>query len=266
MWDYSPYSLNVCFQKKKSMNAVRTQVRQISIAETEPLSIQFLYDQQQFHDPKGHAAALGICSASWPLFGMLWPSSIQLATQIALRPVSSTERILELGCGLGLASLVAHRRGAQITASDRHPMAARFLDANQARNGLTGLRYRHAQWGAEVCSVLLGQMGVEEVSHTYDLVIASDLLYERDTPPLLAQLMDQVAKPSAEIWVVDPNRGHHNAFSRAVSAYGFKLIKNKCLRHRTLYDEQGEVMPYKGRLLVYQRHADSLLADLQQPS
>lgn len=242
------------------MKAIRTQVRQISIAETEPLSIQFLYDQQQFHDPKGHAAALGICSASWPLFGMLWPSSIQLATQIALRPVSSSERILELGCGLGLASLVAHRRGAQVTASDRHPMAARFLDANQARNGLAGLRYRHAQWGEEACSDLLTKIGVEAVSKSYDLIIASDLLYERDTPPLLAHLIEQVAKPKAEIWVVDPNRGHHNEFSRAVSAYGFQLVRNKCLRHRLLYDEDGQHIPYKGRLLVYRRHETAALS------
>lgn len=236
------------------MTPIRTRIRQVDIAETEPLSIQTLYDQQQFHDPLGHAEQLGICSASWPLFGMLWPSSIQMATQIAMRPVDDTERILELGCGLGLASLVAHRRGARITASDRHPLALRFLANNQQLNGLSGLAYKHAQWGSPVASSLLTAMGVEAVGGDYDLVIASDLLYERDTPELLAELIHQVAKPCAEVWVIDPNRGYHNAFSRALSARGFELTRNKCLRHRVLMDEQGLPMAYKGRLLVYKRY------------
>ena len=242
------------------MNAIRTRVREIAIAETESLSIQHLYDQQQFHDPFGHAKALGICSASWPLFGMLWPSSIQLATQIALRPVREDERILELGCGLALASLVAHRRGAQIVASDRHPMAVNFLNANQQLNGLVGLPYRHAQWGQQASAGLLLDMGVQEVSKRFDLIIASDLLYERDIPELLAELIDRVAKPAAELWVVDPNRGYHNAFSRAVAAYGFQLMRNKCLRHRILLDDQGEDIAFKGRFLVYRRLAPMSLS------
>ena len=60
---------------------------------------------------------MGISSAAWPLFGLLWPSGAHLAARLALRPVRSGERILEIGCGLALASLVGHRRGADVTAN-----------------------------------------------------------------------------------------------------------------------------------------------------
>ena len=87
-----------------------TKTETIKIDGVDDLVIRSLLDRQQFYDPKGAAARLGICSASWSLFGMLWPSSIRLASALALRPVNADEKILEIGCGLALASLVAHRR------------------------------------------------------------------------------------------------------------------------------------------------------------
>jgi predicted nicotinamide N-methyase len=68
------------------------------------LFIRSLLDKQQFFDPDGAALALGISSAFWSLFGLLWPSGSKLAERLATRPVSVQERILELGCGLALAS------------------------------------------------------------------------------------------------------------------------------------------------------------------
>ena len=103
-----------------------TKTQTIEIAGVKDLVIRSLLDKQQFYDPQGAALRLGICSASWSLFGMLWPSSIHLASALALRPVNTDEKILEIGCGLAVASLVAHRRGANITASDRHPKAQKF--------------------------------------------------------------------------------------------------------------------------------------------
>ena len=34
-----------------------------------------LRDKQEFHDPAGVAEGLGISSATWPIFGVLWPVS-----------------------------------------------------------------------------------------------------------------------------------------------------------------------------------------------
>jgi len=113
----------------------QTKQEHIAIAGVDDLIIRSLLDRQQFFDPLGEAGRMGISSAAWPLFGLLWPSGSHLAARIALRPVRSSERILEIGCGLALASLVGHRRGADVTASDCHPLTASFLSENLRLNG-----------------------------------------------------------------------------------------------------------------------------------
>ena len=100
-----------------------TKQESIAIPGVPNMFIRSLLDKQQFYDPENAALELGIYSAFWSLFGLLWPSGARLAERVAHRPVNADERILEIGCGLALSSLVGHRRGANITASDCHPLA-----------------------------------------------------------------------------------------------------------------------------------------------
>src|SRR5665213_3876298 len=123
-----------------------TKQERIAVAGVADLTIRSLLDRQQFSDPHGNADRRGIPSATWPLFGLLWPSGAHLAARLALRPVLIGERILEIGCGLALASLVGHRRGADVTASDCHPLAADFLAENLRLNGLAPMKYRYGLW------------------------------------------------------------------------------------------------------------------------
>ena len=120
-----------------------TKQESIAIAGEDDLLIRSLLDRQQFDDPLGLALALGISSSNWPLFGLLWPSGAHLAACMAVRPVRAGERVLEIGCGLGLASLVGHRRGADMTASDCHPLAEAFLQENLRLNGLPQIGRAH---------------------------------------------------------------------------------------------------------------------------
>jgi predicted nicotinamide N-methyase len=177
-----------------------TTVQFVAIAGTDRLTVRSLIDRQQFYDPTGAAARLGICSASWPLFGMVWPSGIQLAAQLAQRPVCTQERILEIGCGLGIASLVAHRRGAHITASDRHPLTRGFLNENARVNGLVPLKYRHGQWGSHERPDIADTGADDLLTGRYDLIVGSDLLYDRDAPPAVARFIDDHAQPECEVW------------------------------------------------------------------
>jgi len=210
------------------------------VAGVAALHIRSLRDGQQFHDPQGVAAALGISSATWPLFGLLWPSSLQLASRLAARPVSTGERILEIGCGLALASLVGHRRGADVTASDCHPLAARFLRVNSRLNALNCLPYRHGHWSARAdASAPAGEDRVEGLFH---LLIGSDLLYERDEPAGLASFIDRHAAPGAEVWIIDPNRSNRPSFHRQMAARGFGLREARI-----------DQAPYRGRFLTYRR-------------
>ena len=228
-----------------------TKQESIAVAGVDDLLIRSLLDKHQFHDPLDEALNLGISSATWPLFGLLWPSGMRLAERMARRPVSG-ERILEIGCGLGLASLVAHRRGAQVTASDCHPLAHAFLDENTRLNGLLPLPYCHGLWGTAAAREdglpVLTQAHDAPLSGLFDLIVGSDILYERDDAGTLAQFIGDHAARSSEIWVIDPNRGNRAAFHKHMALLGFAM-------HEQVLDQaaQGGEDAYKGRMLTYKR-------------
>jgi predicted nicotinamide N-methyase len=232
------------------MPGYQTQQQDVAVAGVADLVIRSLLDRQQFDDPLGEAERLGISSAAWPIFGLLWPSGAHLAAQLAQRPVRRGERILELGCGLALASLVAHRRGADITASDCHPLAGVFLLENLRLNGLPPLPYRHGQWGAPPVS---GMTAAPLQVGRFDLIIGSDLLYERDEGGHLAAFIECHAAPVVEVWIVDPDRGNRPAFNRRMSERGFDRQEQRLDGPMPLGASGGP--RYKGRLLVYRRGA-----------
>lgn len=232
-----------------------TKQERVPIAGVDDLLICSLLDRQQFADPSGQAARMGISSATWPLFGQLWPSGAQLAARLAQRPVDAGERILEIGCGLALASLVGHRRGADVTASDCHPLARRFLHINLQLNGLRPLKYRHGPWGHEAqADAHADQPGDEPLASAltghFDLIVGSDVLYERDDRGALAGFIERHAGPAAEVWIVDPDRANRPAFNRQMAALGFELSEER-LDQPPASGQPG----YKGRLLAYRRRA-----------
>lgn len=197
--------------------------------------LKALRDHQQFSDPHGHAERAGISSATWPHFGQLWPASWALAEAVQRADIDGL-RILEVGCGLGLPSLVLQRRGADITASDHHPLVERFLDYNAALNRLPPLSYVELPW--EEPAPELGR---------FDLIIGSDVLYERGHADLLAQLVARHARQRAEMLISCPGRGYRGRLGRALRAQGFRLTE----KPRPF--EEGEQPPYRGRLLRFVR-------------
>jgi len=201
-----------------------TQFHQIAVAGVADLHLRALLDRQQFADPLGEAAALGISDAAWPLFGLLWPAGRALAAAVADRPVREDEHILEIGCGLALASLVCHRRGAQVTASDCHPLAGPFLSENVRLNDLPPLRYRHGDWAAPQTAELAPVCAQgPRLQGRYGLIMGSDVLYERDDAGVLPRFIERHATERGEVLIVDPNRGNRTAFTRRMHAQGYRL-------------------------------------------
>ncbi len=233
------------------MPGYQTKQETIAIAGADDLIIRSLLDSRQFADPDGAAEAMGISSAAWPMFGLLWPSGAHLAARMAARTLVPHERVLEIGCGLALASLVAHRRGIDITASDRHPLTATFLAENLRLNQLSPMKYGQGRWCAEPPEHGNAVAGVAEenlVSGRFDLLIGSDLLYERDANGSLAGFIGRHAAPAAEVWIIDPERGNRPAFSRCMATLGFALREERL-------DQAASpaAHAYRGRLLTYRR-------------
>lgn len=191
---------------------------------TNTFHIRTLRNKQQFYDPEGCAEHAGISSASWPMFGVVWPAGLALAEEMSRFNIEG-KSILEVGCGIGLPSLVLQQRGANIIASDYHPLVEEFLRHNTDRNGLAPIHFFKAPW-----------LGPNPDLGRFDLIIGSDLLYERDHPALLADFLARHANPACHILLTDPGRTHSGRFSTNMTSQGYTRTESRlsCLRGRLL--------------------------------
>ena len=201
--------------------------------------VRSLLNNQQYADPLGSAEDAGMGASGWPLFGQVWPSARVLALAMHSHAIEG-KRILEIGAGLALASLVIHRRAGDVTVTDWHPLTETFLQENLLANGLGPLPYKPGNWALDDAS---GASGLGR----FDLIIGSDVLYERQQPAQLARFIDQHATLHAEVIIVDPDRSNRSAFCREMAALGYRLTMRTA--DKTL--EGGEV--YKGRFLTFRR-------------
>jgi predicted nicotinamide N-methyase len=199
--------------------------------------IRSLQDRQQFHDPEGTAEEMGISSATWSLFGTVWPSGLLLADIMSTYDVANVN-ILEVGCGLGLASLVTNARGARHTASDYHPLACEFIRENNRLNELPPLRFEHCDWAKP--SPTMG---------AFDLIIGSDLLYEPDHPAMLAQFIDQHSSRSVQVIIIDPGRRQQGQFTKRMEKLGFDASFTRASK------EQADNCQFSGKILSYSRNS-----------
>jgi len=197
--------------------------------------LRVLADRQQYADPDGHAARMGISEAQWSLFGQCWPSGHQLAEAMHRFDIAG-KRILELGCGIGLASLVLQQRGADVVASDAHPLTEPFLCYNAALNGLPAPHYRQLCW----------DRGLPTLG-SFDAIVASDVLYERGQPERIVAVIARHARPCAEVLLVDAGRGHAGRFGRLLADEGFVLLSASGPL------DDAEHPEYRGRLLHFHR-------------
>lgn len=196
------------------MSNIRVRYRTIEFGDTD-VHVRTLRDRQQYSDDQGLAAKIGISSANWPLFGLIWDSGEVLAHfMFDYRVVGM--RILEVGCGIALASLVLNNRLMDITATDYHPEAENFLQKNVALNGGRKIPFVRTGWGNK--NSRLGE---------FDLIIGSDLLYESGHVELLSGFIDQHAKQTCDVILVDPGRGHHARFSKKMVSLGYSHSQAK---------------------------------------
>lgn len=219
------------------MSGYATHIHTLSLG-GQDYRIRSLVDTQQFSDPDALAEHAGISSAQWSLFGNVWPAGRLLAETMAHHDIAG-KRILEIGCGLGLASLVLRRRGADIVASDRHPLTEVFLAYNAALNAMDAVPYRRLNWDQPNASLGL-----------FDVIIGSDVLYERQHPAMLGSLLARHAAPTSEVLITDPGRGNSAAMTRVLAAQGYTLSEQ-----REISLSPDDVAPFRGRMLRYRRTA-----------
>ena len=200
------------------------------------IHIRMLRDICQFHDTGETAKKLGISSAAWPIFGVLWPAGEVLANLMLDYHVDG-KRVLEVGCGIALASLVLSLRSANITATDRHPETEGFLVYNSKLNNGKTIPFVRTGW-ADLTGNGLG---------TFDLIIGADLLYESEHVDLLSAFINQHSRRRCDVIIVDSGRGFHSKFTRKMLSLGYSNISKK--PENTNYLDK----KFKGWIMTYSR-------------
>ena len=144
-----------------------------------------------------------------PYFATVWPSARALAAFISDRKSSFIKkRGIEVGCGLGLPSILAAKIGASITASDFHPDVDHWLSKNAELNQVK-LAYHHWDWTSGEAPRSFPEGG-------FDFVLASDVLYEKRHPEDLVKGLAGLVKPGGFIYLSDPGRAY---LERAIDAF-----------------------------------------------
>ena len=146
-----------------------------------------------------------------PYWAELWPSGVALARALDGRALRGVP-VLELGCGLGLPSIVAARAGGRVLATDWSAAALTLLAENAARNDVA-LETLRADWTRPAELVARGP---------FPLVLAADVLYERRNVPVLLELLPRLVAPAGELWLADPGRATADTFLELADAEGWR--------------------------------------------
>ena len=129
-----------------------------------------------------------------PYWADLWPSARVLAEELSELRLSG-ERVLELGCGLGLVAIGAVLGGAQVTATDYYEDATRFARVNV-----------HDATGATITTRMVNWTALPADLGKFHRVIASDVLYEHRYASLVARAIAATLVRGGEAIVADPGR------------------------------------------------------------
>ncbi len=129
-----------------------------------------------------------------PYWADVWPSARILAERLAGHQ-GAGQRLLELGCGIGLPAIVAAAAGYETLATDYYAEALEFTEANAHRNGVMNVDSRLVDWRR-----MPDDLG------TFDVVVAADVLYEQPQAALVASVIERCLAPGGLAIVTDPGR------------------------------------------------------------
>lgn len=164
-----------------------------------------------------------VCPADWeqlrheeggagrpvPYWARPWPSGVGLAGHLKDHPPAEGTRVLELGCGLALPSVVAARAGARVLATDGASDAVVFAAHVMALNEVEG-DVAWADWAAHAEQLV--------ARGPFDLVLAADVLYTRANVNVALRLLPRLVAPSGTVLLADPNRAGAQDFLAAARA------------------------------------------------
>lgn len=158
-----------------------------------------------------------------PYWAEIWPSGVGLAARIARTPdIVAGQRVLELGCGLGITAIAALDAGAELLVTDYAPEALALCAHNAGRNVGRAPDQLRLNWRDPA------QVRVLSLTGPFPVVLAADVLYERrDIEPLFF-LVEHVVGPGGELWLAEPGRAPAAIFLNAMQERGWVRESERC--------------------------------------
>lgn len=148
-----------------------------------------------------------------PYWAEIWPSALALAQFLRREVDLAGKTVLELGCGLGVVGIVAHRCGAEVLLSDLEDDALRLAELNWILNfgelpAITRLDWRNPT-----------------LHRQFDALLAADVAYEKRLFWPLLDTFGRLLAPGGEIWLSEPNRPVAGEFFEMLKKEGFEWEK-----------------------------------------
>ena len=195
-----PAALEAALSRRFRVVETRAHILNRPLSILHPASAEDLIDEKDFERDE-----------RLPYWAELWPSARVLGEWM-LGMAGGGRTLLELGCGSGLVSTCAALAGFDVTVSDYYDDAMLFAQINAHRNSAPVPKTVSIDW-----------RNLPAGLPRYDVVIASDVLYERNYGPFVAGAIAAALKTGGVAWLADPGRVARDPFIRALGPLGLKV-------------------------------------------
>jgi len=154
----------------------------------------------------------------FPLWAKIWPASWVLAGYLAEMPVAPCKKIIEIGGGTGLVSIVGASFGHDITLTESNPDALQFARANALVNGCPHLPILELDWNRP------------QLKDTVDYIVASEVTYNKeDLQPLLRLFKHCLSPDGAVLLAGEMRRVSKDVYQQLETGFNIQVQK-KILR------------------------------------
>ena len=169
----------------------------------------------------------------FPLWAKLWPASWVLADYIAALPQQPEKKLLEIGGGVGLVSIVAACCGHCVTMTEYNSDALVFARANARRNGCPQLPMVRLDWNHP------GLKG------RFDYIVGSEVAYKKTDIARLLKLFTAYINPTGEVLIAGEMRRISRELFRQLETKFQIRVHKKILRSP---EEQIQIFLFRMKL------------------
>ena len=137
-------------------------------------------------------------SLGWGYWNRIWPSEVALSECLIHRFFPSKmagAKVLEIGCGTGLAGVVAAQLGAFTMFSDMVPITLKAVKETCQLNHISNFDTCTLDWSEKI-----------ESKEHYDVVLGSEVFYDEEILANISHVLEQVLASEGKGMFCDPNR------------------------------------------------------------